>query len=125
MASKLYNLYAETDMEGPFPLTMTYVNAKIGDRDLGVYVLCGTGTKGGRIAQYVGRGDLKDRLTAHVNAAKYKEFYFKVLKSDLDGFKEESRLFHKYGETTNLDNEIHPAVPAGSQAKCPVASCKG
>jgi hypothetical protein len=33
----------------------------------------------------------------------------------------ECRLYHSY---RNLDNEIHPARPAGTNHSCPVAGCR-
>ena len=77
-----------------------------------------TGDKGGTIVVYVGRGNLKQRLTAHIDGSDADHFYFRELRTDLDAYREECRLFHSYGEDAHLDNENHPAKPAGSAVAC-------
>lgn len=116
---KTYLIYNEgVSMKGPHALntkTIAEIN-EIDDTALGVYLLTMTGDKGGIIVVYVGRGNLKNRLTKHANAKDGKNFYFKVLNvSEDELFKEECCLFRKYGKTDHLDNKNIPALPAGSK----------
>jgi hypothetical protein len=126
--AKTYKQYAErNNFDGPWPLDEPHIET-LEDDDYGVYLLTMTGSRGGIIVVYVGRGTIKERLTDHMEDSDATHFYFTLLETEQEGFVEECRLFHKYGKRPHLDNEIHPPVPAGSPAsgpKCSEHGCQG
>ena len=84
----------------------------------GVYVF----KRNGRDA-YVGRGDIDGiaRMRKSYRAARYDrtaEFY--PTTSPRQNYLLECKLFHKLDP---CDNERHPAVPAGTNWRCPVKGC--
>lgn len=88
----------------------------------GVYLLDRT-TTGGFTINYVGRADdnVARRLKEHVAKGVYKYFKYEYADSARAAFEMECKLYHSY---RNLDNEIHPARPAGTSYSCPVAGCR-
>jgi hypothetical protein len=88
----------------------------------GVYVLDRT-TSGGFTVNYVGRADddVARRLKEHVAEGVYLYFKFDYTNSAWAAFDMECKLYHSY---RNLDNQIHPARPKGTNYSCPVAGCR-
>lgn len=67
---------------------------------------------------YIGRStDLKRRLREHLGE-RYSYFAYCFQNNERDAYKEECRLFHLYGGTEKLDNDIHPAKYDG-RSHCP------
>lgn len=123
MSAKTYFHYKpEEGMLGPVSLTRKMIGAHFVDDDYGVYLVLMPAQDGGMIVIYVGRGQLKARLTAHITDTDGTHFYYQPLSSDEAGFREECRLFHLYGEDKHLDNQNHPPVPAGSRKSHPKCS---
>jgi hypothetical protein len=118
--AKTYKIFKpEEGLRGPYKLDDETI-AKIPEDTYVVYLLVSQSTKGNTIVRYVGRGDLRERMTEHVEEKEATAFYFKILKTEEQGWSEECRLFHDYGEQQYLDNINHPPIPAGSKSKvCP------
>lgn len=70
------------------------------------------------IPKYVGRSDndLNDRLKKYVNS-NYKRFRFMYQTSAKNAFLKECENYHDFEE--QLDNDIHPDKPNGTNWKCP------
>ena len=84
----------------------------------GVYVY----KRNGRVS-YVGRSDrdVYARESASFRAANYDlPVTIHERSSPFQAYRTECRLFHKYEPS---DNDIHPAVPAGANWRCPVNGC--
>lgn len=84
----------------------------------GVYVF----NRKGRNA-YVGRGDtdvLRRMRTSYRQANYDLTVTVYATSSSRQAYLLECRLFHKHNP---CDNEIHPAVPAGTKWRCPVRGC--
>lgn len=110
MPSKEYTIYEDDeDMEGPYSFDEDVI-ADLDDDLFGVYMLLSDGEDDDPIVRYVGRGNIKERLMKHLNRA-CTQFLFKELRSRVTAFREECRLFHKYGKARHLDNRIHPPRP--------------
>lgn len=106
--SKTYRLYKnEPGYFGPFKL-LADITEEIRDSDIGVYILTATGNRGGEIVVYIGSGNLNDRLTVHAKNKDGKQFYYKLTMNEDERFKEERRLYFKYGEEEHLNNKITP-----------------
>lgn len=96
----------------------------------GVYLLT-TEAAGKIVVAYVGRGNIRERLTKHLRDRKKRKvlhFYFKLLSDAEEAFWEECRLYHLYGKKRDLLNEKHPEVPAGfprNYPKCWELGCNG
>ena len=122
MAKRYYFYRDESNMRGPFRLTEKHLESMT--TSPGVYFLSDKGTKG-YLVMYVGRSSsLRSRLKQWVGH--YANFFYRTTETENGAFFVECREFHRYGKTTNLDNKIHPAVPAGSSLPpCSEAGCKG
>lgn len=115
MSRKTYHPYkASSAMEsGPHPLTVEDVYGRV-SRTHGIYLLVSKGEKGSLIVTYVGRSEaLVERLAAHIGEGHYIGYYYKYANSRGEAFEFECEEFHRYGEDLHLDNDIHPARPAG------------
>ena len=117
--------FAEHDFEGPFEL-----GHAIFDDTYGVYLLVGVveNAPAKLVVIYVGRGHFRRQLVRHAASGRARHFFVKQFPTAGRAFREECRLFHKYGGTQSLDNEVHPAVPAGSPInapRCCVRACRG
>ena len=84
----------------------------------GVYLMY----HGDNIITYVGRGDVKDRLTAHLKD-EYKDERFTFLYTDDDDIAcdLECANWHKH-QSKNLKNKEHPKL-SSNREKCPVLGC--
>lgn len=103
---------ATLNMEGPFPLTVTSIDAHVPKGKIGNYGLGYTqGTDGSFIVKYIGRSDadLNARLKDHVGS--YKEFKFSLAASAKEAYAKELRNYTDFGGNEALDNEIEPAKP--------------
>lgn len=130
MTAKTYYVFKpEPGMVGPYALDVSTIARVVGEKDYGVYVLVHKSENDNLIVVYVGRGIIKQRLTAHVTGKDAHGFYFKKLDDDDDaGFAEECRLYHRYGKRPYLDNKQHPDVPddsPDSYPRCTVKGCNG
>jgi hypothetical protein len=109
-----------TGLHGPYSLTTQNVDAVVRGKGPGAYALGYTGENGVFTVSYVGRSD--EDLNARVKdwvGTKYREFKYGFLDSAKLAFEKECQIFHDFGETALLDNDIHPARPKGSDWKCP------
>lgn len=88
----------------------------------GVYLLDRT-TTGPFNVNYVGRSDddVAGRLKKHAAKGTYKFFQFEYAMNAKAAFERECQLYHNFD---NLDNDVHPARPAGTNYPCPVKGCK-
>lgn len=77
------------------------------------------------LVEYTGRAmDLTDRLKDWIG--KYPIFRYVMLESATAAFRKECAEFHRYDKVWYLDNEIHPARPAGYKGKsCSMDGCSG
>lgn len=130
MARKTHREYSERGMLGPYSFDQEMIDA-IDEDEYGVYLLTHEAEDDDSIivVVYVGRGIIQDRLVDHLDKGKKAlHFFYKPLDDEEDGFREECRLFHRYGKRHHLYNKIHPPVPAGSpknRPRCSERGCKG
>ena len=113
---------------GPHLMKDDLIKKKFDDADFGVYMLGKIDPSLGRIIRYVGRGNLKDRLRAHLDDEHWENtfFYYGILQSRQQTFLHECRLFHLQGKGNFLDNEIHPPrLPGSKGPKCSELGCSG
>lgn len=84
----------------------------------GVYMLADTA----ELPRYVGRSDsdVQNRLLQHASSGAYRFFYVEHDRSPIDAFQRECNLYHYY--RSQLDNEIHPAIPRDCGDGCPKCS---
>ena len=120
-----YMAFEEHDFEGPFELG----NAVFDDA-YGVYLLVGVADDepAKLVVVYVGRGHFRRQLAQHAAKGRARHFYVRQFPTAAKAFREECRLFHKYGAANDLDNRVHPVMPAGSPAntpRCYVRGCTG
>jgi hypothetical protein len=110
-------------MKGPYALTKSKIDEVVTRTSAGNYALGYTNDKGAFIPRYVGRSDsdVNAELKSKVST-KHKQFKFSYATSPKAAFEKECRNYHDFGGKDKLDNDIHPARPAGTDWKCPV--CK-
>jgi hypothetical protein len=106
---------ASTGLNGPYALTTDRIDVAITKTSPGAYAL-GVTTDGTFYVSYVGRSDtdVNARLKNHVGS--YKHFKYGYFSSPKAAFEKECNLYHDFD---NLDNDVHPARPAGSNWTCP------
>ena len=116
---------ASTGLDGPYPLTATWIADNIEYEMPGAYALGSVSEKTGnfRVA-YVGRsdGDVGDRLFDHVD--KYSHFKFKYYETPKKAFEKECELYHNFGGLKKLKNKRHPQRPKGTKYECPYDDCE-
>ena len=125
MAKKYYPVGSHAGLQGPFNLTtQTARNAPGG---AGAYILSWVAGDGTYLACYIGRAEsLTRRLQQHASQGAYAWFFYKETATANGAFFTECRWFHEYGKAAVLDNEIHPAIPAGSSLpQCAESGCNG
>lgn len=110
-------------MYGPYLLDSETVAAVVPNAG-GVYLLTSDRID---LVSYVGRGNIKTRLSRHAASFKGDYFYFGTVASDEDAFEIECALYHRYGKSRCLDNEIHPSRPRGRSdlPLCAEPGCNG
>ena len=103
-------------LSGPHAISL--VSSIVPTQSPGVYVL----SRNGRTAHYVGRSDtcLATRLASSARAEKYTHFWYGFTSSPMQAYHAECELYHSYSP---VDNANHPAVPIGTQWRCPLATC--
>jgi len=110
-------------MEGPYALTKAKIDEVVTDTSAGNYALGYSKDDGTFIVQYVGRSDsdVNAELKSKVDT-KHKQFKFSYASSQKEAFEKECRNYHDFGGSDALQNDIHPARPAGKSWKCPVCN---
>ena len=113
---------ASTGLKGPHALTEKNIDAKV-DASIGAYALGTKNDRGGLTVSYVGRSDtdLNRRLKDWVGD--YNDFKYDHFTTKRAAFEKECRMFHDFGGTKSLVNDVHPARPSGTSYDCPVSSC--
>ena len=108
-------------MSGPFTFDTNTVNEVIYDNKIGNYALGSKNEKGGLNVSYVGRSDtdVKTELLTRLQTHKKSHFKCSYAKSIQEAYEKECKNYHDFNPD-ELENEIHPAVPAGSNLVCPV-----
>lgn len=103
-------------LSGPYPISK--VHDYVDSGYMGVYVL----SRDGKRRTYVGRSDsdLAQRIVQSASEGDYSYFWFDYASSPMDGYKQECRLYHQFNPP---DNTSHPAVPQGTNWRCPVQGC--
>ena len=121
---------ASLDMLGPFALTDNEVNKIVPENVMGNYAfLQKKWLTDEYLVRYVGRSDsdLKKEIKQQMKTDRAKgctHFMFSIAKSKKEAFEKECRNYHDFGECDCLNNDIHPAKPAGTEYKCPVGGCE-
>lgn len=107
----------DTGLFGPHELTQAAVDRAVVGTGPGAYALGEQNSSGGINVSYVGRSDedLNARLKDWIGS--YKHFKYGFYPTAEAAFMKECRLYHHFNTAAN---QIHPARPAGSNAKCPV-----
>ena len=115
-----------TGLHGPYSLTVQNIDAVARGKVPGAYALGHRNDKNVFIVEYVGRSDddVNGRLKKSVRnqVSRVQSGYFNTAKQAFD---RECRIFHDFGGTASLANEIHPARPKGSDWKCPHCNTVG
>jgi len=112
---------ASLDMKGPFTFDAPTINQVIHDNKIGNYALGSKNEKGGLNASYVGRSDTDVKIELHARLQTHKHPHFKCsyANSVKEAYEKECKNYHDFGPD-NLENEIHPAAPDGSNLRCPI-----
>jgi len=101
------------------PYLINDVDLYVRPNSIGVYIL----SRDGRTVSYVGRSDtdLATRIRQSVSEGSgYRYFWFEYATSPRDAYYKECEYYHKYNPP---DNTNHPAVPFGTNWRCPVIGC--
>ena len=104
-------------LTGPFSINS--VDLYVTRASPGVYIL----SKDGRTASYVGRSDtdVSFRIRQSISEGYgYTHFWFEYTASSRDAYLEECKYYHRYNPP---DNTTHPAVPFGTNWRCPIIGC--
>lgn len=102
---------------GPYPIAD--VNIYVTQTAPGIYVL----SRDSRTASYVGRSDTDVASRIKQSASEgygYTHFWFEYATSPRDAYLKECEYYHKYNPP---DNDSHPAVPFGTNWRCPIIGC--
>jgi len=104
-------------VNGPYPVSQ--ISDKIDPETIGVYML----SRGGRTVHYVGRSDsdLQKETRYSSSLSDYSHFWFEYASSPMQAYKRECVLYHYHDP---VDNTNHPAVPSGTNWRCPVNGCE-
>ena len=106
---------------GPYALTSEKIDENVTRKSPGAYVLDKKNTEGNFIVSYVGRADVdvNDRLHKWVGS-KYKRFKFDYFDSPKAAFEKECEIYHDFGGPEGeMDNDVHPKRPDGTNWQCP------
>lgn len=121
---------ATLDMLGPFALTDNEVNKSVPENVMGNYAFGYIDKEDGAfVVCYVGRSDfdlkkeIKQQMRTH-RAKGCDHFMFSTAKTKKEAFEKECRNYHDFGECDCLNNDIHPAKPAGTKYNCPIEGCE-
>ena len=112
---------ASLGMEGPYIFTFSEIDRVVTKTSPGNYALGYKNNDGKFVVQYVGRSDVdvNEELKARLDD-RYKRFKYSYATSSKAAFEKECRNYHDFGGSEELDNEIHPSRPAGTNWECPV-----
>jgi hypothetical protein len=108
--------FSEVGFDGPFPLDRFVVETLV--EGSGVYALVERTRTRDFVVIYVGRGQLRRRLSSHASERRASYFYVKRLHSTLTAYDRECQMFVRYGRAWRLDNRIYPAIPWGGVTRC-------
>lgn len=102
-----------------FVATRSVVRAFVPPDKPGVYMLLRMG-----VPFYVGRSDscVQTRLAGHSLLPLATHVAWEPCTSPLHAYRLESAWFHNLRMSTELNNQIHPARPAGERHSCPFCS---
>lgn len=106
-------------MHGPF--LIGNVASHVESVSIGAYALSGDG----QTVHYVGRSDsdLRNRISQSATEGhRCKYFWFEYASSPMRAYHMECELYHRYIRT--IDNQNHPAVPDGTNWRCPIEGCE-
>jgi len=112
---------------GPFDFDEETIDREVEDNRIGNYAL---GYKresdGGFVPKYVGRSDtdLKKELKAKLptKSSTRQKFMFGYAGDRKEAFEKECKNYHDFRH--QLENDIHPRRPDGTDYRCPVKDCK-
>lgn len=113
-------------MNGPF--RVANASSVVPSNFAGIYVLSWDGKFPGESRQsgYVGRSDTDLAGRILQSAQEWKppasHFFFELTTSPRAAYLAECRLYHEF--LPNLVNDLHPAVPDGTDWRCPMAGCE-
>lgn len=102
---------------GPYPINS--VDLYVTRTSPGVYIL----SRDGRTAAYIGRSDTDVGSRIKQSAGEgygYSHFWLEYVTSPRDAYLKECEYYHKYNPP---DNTNHPAVPFGTNWRCPIIGC--
>lgn len=114
---------ASLNMQGSYDLTQAGVNNAVTRTSAGNYGLGDLDSDNTFIVQYVGRSDtdVNSRLKNWAST-KYKKFKYSYAASAKAAFEKECQNYHDFGGSNQLDNDVHPACPDGTNWRCPVCN---
>jgi hypothetical protein len=104
-------------LRGSYPIS--HVSVYVSGDAIGIYALS---RDGGRSKHYIGRSDtdLRSRIVSSGSQGSYTHFWFDYESSPMQAYKDECELYH---EVNPPDNAVHPAVPPGTNWRCPILGC--
>jgi hypothetical protein len=108
-------------MHGPYDLTAGNIDRFVRAYVPGVFALGYTRENGGFVVRYIGRADTDvGRELKAQPADETARFKWVEVSSQKAGFDTQCRLYHDFGGGDALENEDHPAPPAGTKWSCVV-----
>jgi hypothetical protein len=108
-------------MKGPYDFNSSKIDEVVTQTSPGNYALGYVNDRDVFIVKYIGRSDSDVNEELHsCLTKKHKKFKYCYATSPKAAFEKECHNYHDFGGSKSLDNEIHPARPAGSDWKCPV-----
>jgi hypothetical protein len=106
---------------GPYDTDEENINS-LTEEKLGNYALGYTSETKGFTPKYVGRGNVHDRLIAHLSDEYYQPmFKFSYAKNEKEAYTKECKNYHDF--KNQLLNKEHPKLP--KDIKCPYCSHVG
>lgn len=92
----------------------------------GVFAIGYTRENGAFVVRYIGRSDsdTRDELKS-VPTDETARFKWAEAPSQQSAFEVQCKLYHDFGGSRTLENEIHPERPRGVNWKCPVCAFYG
>lgn len=114
---------ASLDMQGAYDFNSSEIDRNVTKISSGNYALGYLEKREEKdtfIVRYVGRSDsdINKELKARL-PLKHPKFKFSYATSPKGAFEKECRNYHDFGESKELQNEVHPARPAGTNWECP------
>jgi hypothetical protein len=108
-------------MHGPYDLTSRKIDEVVKPYVPGVFATGYTRESGAFVVRYIGRADtdVRSELKAQ-ESDETARFKWVEVSSARHGFEAQCRLYHEFGGSRILENEDHPARPAGTNWRCPM-----